>query len=92
MERFNRTQPGKLDGRTIDELIEQFKSIREDTISIVRKMSENDLDREGRHAFHGNGKLERFIQMLMAPYFFGCLNDYFQLALLVLHGNPISDD
>ena len=62
VERFNRTQPRKLDGLTIDELVEQFKSIREGTISIVRKMSENDLDREGRHAFQGHGKLERFIQ------------------------------
>lgn len=25
-------------------------------------MTEADLDREGRHAFHGHGKLERFIR------------------------------
>ena len=62
VERFNRTQPRRLDGLTIDELVEQFKSIRKDTISIVRKMSENDLELEGRHAFHGHGKLERFIK------------------------------
>ena len=61
VERFNRTQPAKLDGLTVDELIEQFRSVRQDTISIVREMSENDLDREGLHAFHGHGKLERFI-------------------------------
>ena len=61
VERFNRTQPLKLDGLTVDELIGQFKSVRQDTISIVRNMSEIDLDREGRHAFHGHGKLERFI-------------------------------
>lgn len=24
-------------------------------------MKDEDLDREGRHAFHGHGKLERFI-------------------------------
>jgi len=61
VERFNRTQPKKLDGRSIDELIAQFKSVRNDTISIVRSMSDADFDREGRHAFHGHGKLERFI-------------------------------
>ena len=61
VERFNRTQPRKLDGKTIDELIAQFKSVRNDTISIVRSMSDADFDREGRHAFHGHGKLERFI-------------------------------
>jgi hypothetical protein len=25
-------------------------------------MSDADFDREGRHAFHGHGKLERFIR------------------------------
>ena len=62
VERFNRTQPVKLDGLSSDELIQRFTSVRQETISIVRRMSENDLDREGRHAFHGHGKLERFIR------------------------------
>ncbi len=61
VERFNRTQPKKLDGKTIDELIALFQSVRNETISIVRSMSDADFDREGRHAFHGHGKLERFI-------------------------------
>jgi len=62
IERFNRSQPRKLDGLSVDELIAQFKSVREDTISIVNAMSDADFDREGRHAFHGHGKLERFIR------------------------------
>ena len=62
IERFNRTQTSKLDGLTLDELISQFKAVREDTISFVRELSEDDLDREGLHAFHGHGKLERFIR------------------------------
>ena len=62
VERFNRSQPKKLDGQSLDELIAQFKSVREDTISIVNDMSDADFDREGRHAFHGHGKLERFIR------------------------------
>ena len=61
IERFNRSQPKKLDGRSAEELIAQFKAVREDTISIVNAMSDADFDREGRHAFHGQGKLERFI-------------------------------
>ena len=60
-ERFNRSQPKKLDGKTIDALSALFESVRNDTIAIVRSMSDNDFDREGRHAFHGHGKLERFI-------------------------------
>ena len=62
IERFNLTQTSKLDGLTLAELISQFRAVREDTISIVRELSEEDLDREGLHAFHGHGKLERFIR------------------------------
>jgi len=61
VDRFNLTQPKKLDGLTLEELIEQFKSVREDTIDIVRGMTEQAFNREGMHAFHGHGKLERFI-------------------------------
>ena len=62
LERFNRTQTSKLDGLAFDELISQFNTAREDTISLVRELLEEDLDREGLHAFHGHGKLERFIR------------------------------
>ena len=47
VERFNRTQTSKLDGLPLAELISQFRAVREDTISIVRELSEEDLDREG---------------------------------------------
>ena len=62
VDRFNRSQPKKLDGLSVDELTAQFRSVREETISIVNSMSDADFDREGRHAFHGHGKLERFIR------------------------------
>jgi len=61
IDRFNRTQPRKLDGLSLDELFDKFRSVRRDTIAIVAGMDDKDLDREGRHAFHGHGKLERFI-------------------------------
>ncbi|MGD8963736.1 MAG: DinB family protein [Desulfobacterales bacterium] len=61
VERFNRTQPKKYDGKTIDELIAEFRSVRNDTMEIVDSMSDPDFDREGLHAFHGHGKLERFV-------------------------------
>jgi hypothetical protein len=61
VDRFNRTQPGKLDGLSLDELFDKFRSVRRDTIAIIEGMEDKDLDREGRHAFHGHGKLERFI-------------------------------
>ena len=61
-ERYNRSQTGKYDGLTLDELIERFRAVRQETIRIVREMQEEDLDREGMHAFHGHGQLDRFIR------------------------------
>jgi len=61
-ERFNRSQTPKFDGITLDELIARFKAVRQETVRIVRGMQEEDLDREGLHAFHGRGRLDRFIR------------------------------
>jgi hypothetical protein len=61
VDRFNRSQPRKLDGLSMEELIGRFRSVRRATVDIVREMDEKDLDREGRHAFHGHGRLERFV-------------------------------
>jgi hypothetical protein len=61
VDRFNLTQPRKLDGLSFNELIAKFRSVRRDTIGLVEGMDDKDLDREGRHAFHGHGKLERFV-------------------------------
>ena len=61
VDRFNRSQPKKLDGLSLNQLFERFRSVRGATIDIVRGMEDEDLDREGRHAFHGHGKLERFV-------------------------------
>lgn len=61
-ERYNLSQTRKYDGLTLDELIERFKAVRQATIRIVREMQEEDLDREGLHAFHGHGRLDRFIR------------------------------
>ena len=36
--------------------------MRHETIRIVREIKEEDLDREGMHAFHGKGKLDQFIR------------------------------
>jgi hypothetical protein len=61
-ERYNLSQTRKYDGLTLDDLIERFKAVRQETIRIVREMTEEDLDREGMHAFHGHGRLDRFIR------------------------------
>ena len=62
IDRFNRSQPAKLDHLTLSELIDQFRGVRRETVSIAASMQDADFDREGRHPFHGHGRLERFIR------------------------------
>ena len=62
VDRFNRTQPEKLAGLSLDELLDRFTAVRGDTITLVEEMADSDLDREGRHAYHGHGTLARFIR------------------------------
>jgi hypothetical protein len=61
IERFNRTQPQKLEGLGLTELTARFQTVRAQTIATVEAMTEGDLDREGWHPFHGAGRLERFV-------------------------------
>lgn len=62
IDRFNLSQPAKLGHLTLAELIEQFRGVRAETVAIVAAMTDSDLDREGRHPFHGHGRLERFVR------------------------------
>jgi hypothetical protein len=62
VDRFNLRQTQKLEGLDLQTLIDQFQTVRQETIAMAEKMSESDLDREGRHPFHGKGKLERFVR------------------------------
>ena len=62
IDRFNRSQPAKLDHLTLNELIDRFRGVRRETVSIAASMQDADFDREGRHPFHGHGRLERFIR------------------------------
>lgn len=61
-ERFNRSQTPKFDGLSLEELMARFRAVRQETVRIVRAMNEEDLDREGLHAFHGRGRLDRFVR------------------------------
>jgi hypothetical protein len=62
VDRFNRTQPQKLQNLSLAELLEDFTAVRRQTIAMVAKMTDTDLDREGRHAYHGHGTLARFVR------------------------------
>jgi hypothetical protein len=60
--RFNRTQPQKLDHLSLQQLLQRFRTVREETIAIVAEMADADFDREGWHVFLGRDRLERFIR------------------------------
>jgi len=60
--RYNREQPPKLDHLPLEELLGDFQDVRRETIAIVESMTESDLDRIGRHPFHGTDRLEVFIR------------------------------
>ena len=60
--RFNRTQPQKLDHLSLQQLLQRFTTVREETIAIVAGMADADFDRKGRHVFLGHDRLERFIR------------------------------
>jgi hypothetical protein len=62
VERFNRSQPQKLDDLSLEALLAQFRGVRGETVAIVAGMAEADFDRAGRHVFLGQGTLERFIR------------------------------
>jgi hypothetical protein len=62
IERFNRSQPAKLDHLSCEALLDRFRAVRAETIAIVAAMQDADFDREGRHPYHGHGRLERFIR------------------------------
>lgn len=62
LERFNRSQPKKLDDVPLSDLIERFEASRAKTVAFVRESAEADLDRQGRHPFLGEGSLEQFIR------------------------------
>ena len=52
----------KLDHLALSEVIDRFRSVRAETVDIVAAMTDADLDREGRHPFHGHGRLDRFVR------------------------------
>ena len=62
IDRFNRTQPQKLAGRSFEELIRQLETVRAGSLSIVNDMPPEDLDRKVWHVFHAQVTLESFVR------------------------------
>ncbi len=62
LDRYNRSQVGKLHDTPPEALLAQFEAVRAETVAITRGLSDADLERTGRHAFLGSGRLSAFIE------------------------------
>lgn len=62
LDRFNQSQVAKLADAELGTLMRDFSQGRAETIRMVEAMADSDLDRQGWHAYHGDGTLEQFIR------------------------------
>ncbi len=64
IDRYNAAQQEKTKDLTPQELLEQYKAIRSDSIAWILSLEESDLDKRGRHPFIGMTTLREMIKML----------------------------
>ena len=64
IDRYNASQQGKTKGLKPSELLEQFKSIRAETVAWVSELKEPELDITGRHPYIGKTTLREMIKMV----------------------------
>lgn len=64
IDEFNETQVGGMADRPTDSLIEEFERRRQETVEIVRGMSDADFDRIGRHPWFGRVPLENMLKLV----------------------------
>lgn len=64
IDRYNAAQQQKTKDLTPQELLEQFKAIRSDSIAWTLSLDESDLEKVGRHPFLGMTTLREMIKML----------------------------
>lgn len=64
IDRYNASQQGKAKGLKPAELLEQYKSIRAETVAWVSELKESELDITGRHPYLGKTTLREMIKMV----------------------------
>lgn len=61
---FNAREVGKMAGISPETLIEEFQEARQRMLALVGSMTDADLEREGRHPFLGQTRLEEILQII----------------------------
>lgn len=64
IDRYNAAQQQKTRDLTPQQLLEQYKEIRENSVAWTLSLSEPDLDKQGKHPFLGMTSLREMIKML----------------------------
>lgn len=64
IDRYNASMQARAKDSTPQELLEQYKSVRTDSIAWTSSLSEADLEKQGRHPFLGTATIREMIKML----------------------------
>ncbi|MEW5940384.1 MAG: DinB family protein, partial [Chloroflexota bacterium] len=64
IDRYNARQQEKTQDLTPSELLEQYRSMRADTVNWVSGLQESDLEKTGRHPFLGKTTIREMVKML----------------------------
>ena len=64
IDRYNAAMQARTEMLTPEELLEQFRNIRAESVSWTAGLSDADLDKKGRHPFLGMTTLREMIKML----------------------------
>ena len=64
IDRYNARQQEKMRDVSAGDLLRQFQAVRMAMVSLVRGLTDADLDRQGRHPFLGVASLREMIKMI----------------------------
>ena len=64
IDRYNTAQQQRTKDLTPQELLEQYKAVRADSIAWILSLAELDLEKQGRHPFLGMTSIREMIKML----------------------------
>ena len=64
IDRYNTAQQQKTKDLSPQELLEQYKAVRADSIAWTLSLSESDLEKQGKHPFLGMTSIREMIKML----------------------------
>ena len=64
IDRYNASQQKKTEDLSPQELLEQYKEVRDTSIAWTLSLAESDLEKQGRHPFLGMTTLREMIKML----------------------------